>query len=113
MNPLRLMPSTATVTYPTGQGADDDMGDPTVTTTTASYRCAIWQATRNETTDNRVTAFEEWQIAVEPDGQEALASAATVIVDGDTYQLYGPAWPARNLRTGTIEHIEATLRRTS
>ena len=113
MNPERLMPSTAAVTYPTGVGADDGMGDPTVTTTTASFRCAIWQATRNEDTDNRATAFEEWNIAVEPAGQTAMVAASSVVVDGSTFELYGPPWPARNLRTGVIEHIEATMRKTA
>jgi hypothetical protein len=113
MNPLRLMPSTAAITYPTGSGADDGMGDPTMTTATVSYRCAIWQGTRNEDTDNRATAFEEWQIAVEPDGETALTAASTLVVDGSTFQVYGPPWPARNLRTGVIEHIEATLRKTA
>jgi hypothetical protein len=43
----------------------------------------------------------------------SVGAADTVTIDGDDYEFLAAPWPARNPRTGTASHIEATVCRTA
>lgn len=110
MNVDHLLTSSATITTVTDTGSADAFGDPTHVTTTTTFACWLSQSQRSESTANANTQQETWTLYLE-------AAAATVdgydrvTVDGVTYELDGPPWPARNPRTRLISHVECTLRR--
>ncbi len=113
MDASRLMTMTATLRRRTDGPTRDDRGDllPFVTTTTT--RCYLWQTARSAETANETTGNETWQIAVPAAAADALRLATEVVVGDVTYFTDGPPWQATNARTGVVEHVEATLRRSA
>lgn len=110
MDPTRLMTQEATITNVTQSATvRDELGDPTVTTTTATVDCWLHQVARSEHGDNNNVQDQRWALYV-PAGT-VLNGADRVTVEGATYEVDGPPWPAHNPRLRRVTHIEATLRR--
>lgn len=115
MRPERLFPSTITVHHVTQDGPLDEMGDPTeeTTTTTLVRGGSVWQVQRSDETGNTDVQSDEWKGALRPALDGLVDGGDRLEVDGSTFELEGPPWPARNPRTGRIEFLEVTLRRTT
>lgn len=116
MNVNRLLNQTCTLTLVTpGAGAADGMGDPTDTTTTATFRCWLSQATSARTgaeiTRNENVQSQSLDLYLEP-AAAALDGYDRVTVDGVTYEVDGPPIVERNPRTLVVEYVVASVRRT-
>lgn len=111
MDPTHLMTQTATITRVTNGVTVDDYGNPVEATTTATAACFIHQTRRFEEQVDASTADETWTGYFPADVD--LTADDRVTVDGHTYELTGPPWPAFNPRDGAVAFVEATLRRTS
>lgn len=46
-------------------------------------------------------------------GDTPIDTNDVVIIDGETFEVIGDPWHAFNPRTGVMEHVETSLRRTS
>lgn len=112
MDPSRLMTSTATVTWVTGSGTVDEMGNPADVVDSDSYPCWLWQTSRSETTAGTDVQRETFELGLHPDAASIIDSVDAIAVDGVAYEFVGPPWAAKNPRSGTVSHIEATVRRT-
>jgi len=115
MRPDRLFPSAITVHNVTQDGPPDEMGDPTEETTDTTYARAgsVWQVQRSDETGNTDVQSEEWKGALRRDLAAVVSGGDRIEVEGMTFEVEGPPWPARNPRTGRIEFLELTLRRTT
>ena len=114
MQPERLFPSSVTVHRVTQDGPPDEMGDPTevVVSTTYARAASVWQTSRSDRTANTDLQVEEWRGALRRDLAGLVSGSDRLEVEGQTFEMEGPPWPARNPRTGAIELLEVTLRRT-
>lgn len=106
------------ITQRSFDGAEDRDGNITATVTTATTVCELQQQHRAETVGTRnqgappdrgEVAVSDWLLIV-PAGTD-LRHVDSVTVDGETFELIGEPWAARNPRTATESHIEATVRR--
>ncbi len=111
MTSTHLLTQTATMANRTATGARDVFGDPTDVETSSTAKCYLYQTTRTEQTAGADLALEEWRIVLEPDARIGAGDGLTV--DGVAFEVYGEPWPVFNPRTRRVDHIEATLRRTS
>lgn len=113
MMAARRMIHTITVVSVTQDGPPDEMGDPTTETTETEYVRGgyIWQTSRDDRTANANTQVEEWRGILRRD--VVVDGTDRLIVEGQTFELDGPPWPARNPRTDRVEFLEVTLRRTT
>jgi hypothetical protein len=111
--PRHLLRQSVAITTPTQDGAVDEFGDPTDSTSSATFLGYLYQRVRGEDTSGRVIQSEELGLVLVPEARDAINGNSRVTVDGVTYELDGPPWPAFNPRTGEVEHVEATLRRTA
>lgn len=112
MNVARLLTSTATVTGVADTGADDLFGDPTESTTTATFACWLHQEQRSEETANTDTQRERWTLYLDASAAGLVDGGDRVTVDDVVYEMDGPSWPALNPRTQVVTHVECTVRRT-
>lgn len=110
MNVDRLLVRTATITRVAMSGTADVFGDPTESTTATTASCYIEQKQAADTTAGQSVGSEEW-LCVFPAGT-AIDQNDRVVVDGVTYQVYGPPWSVANPRLATAGQVEVTLRRT-
>lgn len=115
MRPARLFPSTITVHHVTQDGPADEMGDPTeeTTTTTVQRGAFVWQVQRSDETGNTDVQSDEWRGALRRTLAGLVDGGDRIEVEGSTFEVEGPPWPARNPRTNRIEFLEVTLRRTT
>lgn len=115
MRAARLLSQPVTVIAVTQTGDPDEMGDPTEETTSTTYARAgyVWQSSRDDRTANANTQVEEWRGVLHRKLLGLVDGTDRLVVEGYTFELDGPPWPARNPRTGRIEFLEVTLRRTS
>ena len=112
MNVEHLLTSTAVVTFTTADpDVLDDFGDPTTTTTSRSFRCWLSQIHRAEATSNQDVQQETWVLYLDATAAD-VDGFDRVTVDGKTYDVAGPPWPAINPRTRQLTHVECTVRRT-
>jgi hypothetical protein len=111
MRPERLFPSDVTVHRVTQDGPPDEMGDPTEQTISTEHPRAgsVWQVQRSEETANTDVQLEQWRGVLRRD--LVVDGTDRIEVEGITFELDGPPWPARNPRTGRVEFLEVTLRR--
>lgn len=114
MDVRRLLSQTVTVTrVATDSTTVDDMGDPTTTTTTATFRGYVWQTSRSDETANTDVQTEDWRLVLERSAVGQIDGGDRVTVDGVEYEVDGPPWPALNPRTNRVEFIEADVRRSA
>lgn len=89
----------------------DDYGNEIPGESLTSTVCEIQQRQRSEPADQGETSDTEWVVFLLP--AEDLHTGDRVIVDGESYEITGDPWRARNPRTQAESHIEATARRTA
>ena len=109
VTPARLMSRPVTLRV-AAAGAVDEYGNPTDTYTPTSTVGEVQQSQRNDRTDDQHTQDETWRLFLPP--STPLTGWDQVAIDGATFEVVGPPWPAINPRTGAASHVEATIRRT-
>lgn len=72
--------------------------------------CELQQRNRSEAGDAGEISLSDWVVFL-PAGTD-LRTADKITVDGETFEVIGEPWPARNPRTQLASHVEATVRRT-
>lgn len=113
MNPERLLNLTLTVTRMT-PGAPDEMGDPAPSAgASTNYKGWIWQDAASENTDNQNLSSEQYRCALDRTAAGAVDSGDRITYAGTVYEVFGPPWPATHPRTGVVEYLYLTLRRTA
>ena len=109
----RLLRVPITITSVSATGAPDEFGDPTEETSTISTLGYAWQVSRTDDTANTDLQTEEWRVALPADLAGTVDGGDRLSVEGIDFEIFGPPWPARNPRTNRVEHLEATLRRST
>ena len=94
-------------------GATDSRGNPVIETTELDSLCEIQQERREEATDTGVITVTTWRAFFAPGLDIAAGDKVITTDDGRGYEVDGEPWEARNPRTQSLSHIEATLKRTS
>ena len=102
---------TCTVIRRSESGSTDDYGNDVATETTSVTVCELQQLRRDEKEDSGEVSRDTWTVFFHAD--EDIETGDAVVVDGQTFELIGDPWEARNPRTGVTSHIEATARRTA
>lgn len=105
----QLLNTPVTITRRTASGAIDEYGDETSTESTVETVGELQQTARDERDLSGETSETTWLLFL-PAGTE-IGTADAVTVDGQTYELVGAPWPARNPRTKTVSHVQATVKR--
>ncbi len=114
MNVDRLLRLPVVIVRTSSTGTADAFGDPTEQTTELTVRGWIWQDNRTDVdTANRSLAAEEWTFALDASAAGNVAARDRLRVNGATYEVDGPPWTATNPRTGRVEYVQGTARRTS
>lgn len=93
------------------EGAEDDYGNPIKVDTSVETVVELQQRRSDEPDDQGELSDETWVAYFLP--TESVNSGDGLVVDGETYEVVGDPWLARNPRTQAASHIEATLRRTA
>jgi hypothetical protein len=88
----------------------DRYGNYLNTTTIVATVCELQQRIRKEPGEEGELSDTIWR-AFFPAGTPIDTSDA-VVVDDIVYEVVGDPWQARNPRTQTLSHVEATLRKT-
>lgn len=71
--------------------------------------CELQQRNRSEPGEDGEVSSSDWVLFLRAD--EVLGTADTVEVDGESYEVVGEPWRARNPLTRQFSHVEATVRR--
>lgn len=106
-----LINQPCTLVHRADSGTQDDYGNETVAESTRSTVCSIQQTRRSEPGDQGEVSDTTWMVFLLPD--ESLHTGDQVIVSTETYEVTGDPWRAFNPRTGSVSHVEATVRRTA
>lgn len=101
-----LLNRVCTLVYRTEDGTPDAFGNPTIDIVSLQSVCELQQRQRDDRTVAGEVTTTSW--AVYLPAATDLDDLAAVIVDGYVYELDGPPWAARNPRTQTVSHVEAT-----
>lgn len=105
----QLINRPCTLVYRTDTGDTDELGNVIPSETRVDAVCEVQQDRREEPGDAGEVSDTRWSGYFLP-GVD-LRTADAVQVEGiGTFELIGDPWPARNPRTETEEHVEATLR---
>lgn len=104
-----LLNRTVTITSRAPSSDTDAYGNTVDAETTTVTVGEVQQQQRDESPDGLV-AETTWLLIV-PAGTN-VDTGDEVIVDDLAFEVQGPPWEVRSPRTGTVHHIEATLRRT-
>lgn len=111
MSLAALLNRSCTIQQRTVEGTLNAYNSPVTVLVETVTVCELQQRQRTETTDRGEVSETDWLLVV-PAGT-SIGTGDTVIVDGDQFEVHGDPWPARNPRTRTMSHIEATLKRTA
>ena len=111
MSVSRLLTRNATITHRYPSATVDGYGNPLSDESTSSVLCELQQRQRSEETVMGELAQRTWLLVL-PAGTSVDATD-TVTVDDLDYELVGEPWPVHNPRTGSVSHIEATVKRTT
>ena len=121
MDPGRLLKQTIVVTKILQDGPPDAMGDPTETATYSSFRGYVWQTQTSEQTGGGQIETESWELVLHASAAGILAAGDKITENGElvagelvagsgeSFDVAGPPWNARNPRTGRIEYVHARL----
>jgi hypothetical protein len=100
-----------TIVSRTDGDATDEYGNEIPDEAMTSTVGELQQERRDEPGASGETSDTRWLLVV-PAGT-VINTGDAVIVDNEVYEVVGAPWPARNPRTGTTSHVEASLRRTA
>ncbi len=92
-------------------GDTDDYGNTVPTETRVEVLGELQQISRDEPDDAGETSDTRWTLFLL--AGTSVKTGDAVICDGETFEVVGDPWHARNPRTGVESHIQATLRRTA
>lgn len=112
-----LLTRPCTITHRSKGTEKDRYGNEVMTETEVATVCEIQQSRRSLSGRTSEPQHEgdmtdtEW-MGTFLVGTE-LGSADTVTSEGESFEVVGEPWRARNPRTGSLSHIEAPLRRTA
>ena len=106
-----LLNRPVTIVTRTDSGSTDEYGNSIPSETMTETVGELQQVRRDEPGDAGETSDTRWLLVV-PAGT-VINTGDAVIVDSEVYEVVGAPWLARNPRTQTVHHVEATLRRTS
>lgn len=73
--------------------------------------CELQQRQRAEGAEQGEMSTTEWLLVLK--AGEAIGSADTVVVEGQEFEMVGAPWPVWDPLTKSVDHIEATCRRTA
>lgn len=107
----QLLNRPCTIVRRSASGSTDVYGNDVPTETSVSALCELQQHRSDEEDDQGEVSDTLWKLYLPKD--TAVRTGDGVIVDGETYEVVGDPWHARNPRTKAESHIEATLRRTA
>lgn len=105
---MPLINRTATVIRRSSSSETDRFGNKKHSETPVPTVCEIQQQRRDE--HEGETSDTLWDVFFLAGTN--VNSGDALVVDGEEYELIGDPWEARNPRTRTPSHIEATARRT-
>lgn len=108
MSTERLINRSCTVIRREASDEVTPYGDKVRDEVSVSTRCELQQRGRGEGEDD--ISDTRWLAIFLP--SEKIHAGYALIVDGETYEVEGEPWRARNPRTQVVSHIEATVRRT-
>lgn len=105
----QLLNRPCTIVHRTASGDSDAYGNATATETTTDTVCELQQRRRDEPDAQGEFSDTEWLLILP--AATTIDTSDVVRVDGDSFEVVGDPWAARNPRTGVQSHVEATLRR--
>lgn len=105
----RLANRTCTLIRREASAEANPYGDKVRDEVSVSTLCELQQRGRGEGEDE--VSDTRWLAIFLP--SEKVHTGYALIVDGETYEVEGEPWRARNPRTQVVSHVEATVRRTS
>jgi hypothetical protein len=92
-------------------GGRSRYGAETTSETVTSTVCELQQRQRDEDTVAGDVSRTSWLLVL-PAGTE-VRQDSQVVVDGDTFEVDGEPWEARNPRTKAVSHVEVSVVRTT
>jgi hypothetical protein len=92
-------------------GGEDEYGDDTYVETIVETVGELQQRQRTEPLAEGELSSTEWLLVL-PAGTD-IDTSDRVLVDNQFFEVVGEPWPARNPRTQTESHVEATVKRTA
>jgi len=90
-------------------GPPDTHNDPTDSWSEVDTVCTFQMRGRQESADQGELSITTWMVTFSPNEVRPRAADA-LVVENETYQFRGDAWPAHDLR-GQLHHYEATVNR--
>lgn len=110
----QLLNTPCTITRKTETEDKDAHGNPVTEPVEVETVCELQQLQqRGEQEPESMGELSDTRwLVIFPPGT-VITTAATVTVGGQEYEMVGDPWNARNPRTQTEHHVEATLRRTA
>lgn len=111
MSLTTLINRPCTITRRSESGNTDDYGNDVPDEETVETVCELQQTQRMEPGNEGELSDTHWTLFLLP-GTE-ISGADVVTVDGESYEVVGDPWNARNPLTQLPSHIEASLRRTA
>lgn len=91
-------------------GPADAYGDPSWVETQAASTCYAEQTTPSEPGDPNYQG-DDWRVVLA--AGTAVDGLSAVIIDGQTFEVYGPPWVAKDPRSNADHHIELRARWTT
>lgn len=108
-----LLNRPCTIRRRSASGTIDDYGDAIATETTVDTVCELQRRDRADAEPaGQGELSDTYWLLVLPAGT-VIDTGDRVIVDGETFEMFGAPWPVRNPWTQAASHVEATVRRTA
>ena len=109
MTLAQLLNQTVTITHRTSSGQRDEYGSEIPTETNTATVGELQQTQRTEPGAQGELGVSTFLLVLP--ANTSIDTGDTVTVDGDSYEVVGAPWHARNPRTQVESHVEATLKR--
>jgi hypothetical protein len=109
MSLAQLLNRPVTIISRSDSGETDELGNEIPTETAIETVGELQQRQRDEPGAQGEFSETTWLLVL-PTGTE-IDTGDAVVIDGRIYELVGDPWAARNPRTQTESHVEATVRR--
>lgn len=117
MSLAQMLNRPCTITHRSSGSEKDRYGDEMQSESDVDTVCELQQSRRSlsgrtsEPEENGDMSDTDWTGIFLPG--TVIGSADTVMCGGDTFEVVGQPWEARNPRTGAFNHVEVPLRRTA
>lgn len=104
-----LLNRTCTIIRRSESGSTDELGNEIPDEEAVETVCELQQRNRSEQGNQGEVSSTDWLLILPADTD--IGTGDAVVVDEEVYEMVGDPWPARNPRTATESHVEASLRR--